>query len=356
MKKLTYLAFQILFYRGSHVRQEAYTPLLNAISVRTNNTVSIYNYSMCHRHTYHEPSILIGHSFGGYFSLLDATHDDAEKNNNIKGVVLLNSHFNSMGKALYPRVSQEKLFTLPVLTLLGSKDQRLPLRTALWDLMEMKEKMIANKFYRIDHHRGHFTGIAVADKPAPTTQEIDSLAAVISDFIIDLKEKNKTSSFPRTHRNTQYTHANYTYSFFSLLPNTIDFNKSLNIYDMLSKIVLLPQLWEALHFTLFLAFKPTQFSNGMFHDDDSVYLKTSNVSPEEMIKAYEAFLGMTDIVPRASVVTLPTVHPSVLLWLGWKPSVKKNGHYQAIVFPINNSTIYYKFPSPYRFQRETLNI
>jgi hypothetical protein len=225
--------------------------------------------------------------------------------------------------------------------------------------MEMKEKMIPNKFYRIDPRGGHFTGIAVAGQPAPTTQEVNTMASVISDFIIDLQEKenNKTSSssFSRTHRNTQYTHANYTYSFFSLLPNTIDFNWSLNIYDMLSKIVLLPELWNTLHYSLFLMFKPTpQHGNGMFHDDDSIYLKTVNIPPEEMIKAYEAFLGMTDTAPRASVVTLPTVHPSILLWLGWKPSVKKNGLYQAIVLPINNNTVYYKFPNPYRFQRENV--
>ena len=196
MKQLVGLAFQIFFYRGSHVRHDAYTPLLDAISLRINTTVSVYNYSMCHRHACQEPSILIGHSFGGYFSLLDALRDanKNEEQDNIKGVVLLNSHCNSMGKAPYPRVPQEKLSSLPVLTLLGSKDSRLPLRTALWDIMEMKEKMIPNKFYRIDPRGGHFTGIAVAGQPAPTTQEVDTMASVISDFIIDLqeKEKNKT--------------------------------------------------------------------------------------------------------------------------------------------------------------------
>jgi pimeloyl-ACP methyl ester carboxylesterase len=136
MKLFSFLktAFHVYLYKGSHTDTKIYKGLINSIEKNTNKTCQVTPYNFFKRNKFPNDTIIIGHSFGGYFSLLDYY---ANKDN-IKGIVLLNSHFNSMGKAWYPKIQQGEI-EIPVLTILGGRDTRLPLTTSLWDYYEKKE-------------------------------------------------------------------------------------------------------------------------------------------------------------------------------------------------------------------------
>jgi hypothetical protein len=155
----------------------------------------------------------------------------------------------------------------------------------------------------------------------------------------------ESRNFSTTYINTKETEKNYKYDFRKLLDShTWDYSFSLNIYDGIAKSVLDPKYWNLIHYLLFLTFKPSDYENAQFHDDDSLFVKTNNISPEQMITAYEK--QISNCLP-SKIMKLPTIHPSIPVWLGWVPTVS-NTSYQVVVLPINNETIYYKFPNPYR--------
>lgn len=153
------LFFQVLLYRGSHVPVQRYTPLLHNLRHRfsdLNATVAVSDYSFFKRRSFSEPTVLVGHSFGGYFALLDAKQNNG--NNNIEGIVLLNSHFNSRGTAWYPRVHQNDV-TVPTLTIAGGKDRYLPLRHVLSDFWEKVDEGHPRKYTKVYPGWNHFSGL-----------------------------------------------------------------------------------------------------------------------------------------------------------------------------------------------------
>lgn len=331
MKLFSFLktAFHVYLYKGSHTDTKIYKGLINYIEKNTNKTCQVIPYNFFKRNKFPKDAIIIGHSFGGYFSLLDYY---ANKDN-IKGIVLLNSHFNSMGKAWYPKIQQCEI-EIPVLTILGGRDTRLPLTTSLWDYYEKKENSLHDKFYLIEKDREHFTGIEEIE-----TLESDKLGIIISDFIQNIQESN----FSKTRHNLKTTEENYTYNFFGVLDKTINYSWSINLYDGIAKIIMGPEYWSFIHFCLFLFFKPIHHTNAQFHDTNSLFFKTSFVTPEQMIKEFEKQLPRK---LKPEKIILPTIHPSVPVWLSWKPKVT-NTSYQVLILPINNETVYYKFPNPY---------
>jgi len=324
-------AFQIYLYKGSQTDSKIYKNVMDSIQKTTNTTCEIKDYNYIFRNRFSNDTYLVGHSFGGYFSLLDALVN----NDSVKGIVLVNSHFNSKGKAMYPGVDQQN-FDKPVLTILGAKDERLPLHKSIWDYYEKNQQHFYDKYYIIDKKRSHFTGLSEND-----TMEAEMLGNIIGNFILDCESRN----FSTTYTNTKETDKNYKYDFRMLLEsNTWDYSWSLNIYDGIAKSVIDPRYWNLIHYLLFLAFKPSDYESAQFHDDDSLFVKTKNISPEQMITAYEK--QIPNCLP-SKIMKLPTIHPSIPVWLGWVPTVS-NTSYQVVVLPINNETIYYKFPNPYR--------
>jgi hypothetical protein len=329
-------AFTIYLYKGSQTDSKIYQNLIHSIEKNTNKTCIIKPYSFFGRNKFTNDSIIIGHSFGGYFSLLDSLAEKKDANK-IKGIILLNSHFNSLGKAWYPRIKQKDI-EIPVLTILGAKDNRLPLKISLWDYYEKNQEHFFDKFYIIDKEREHFTGLE------NNVTESEKLGFIISNFITNVQESN----FTQTMKHAKETDKVWKYNFFNILDSTLNFSWSMNIYDGIAKIVMDPRQWYFIHFCLFLLFQPTNESNAQFHDDNSIYFKTRNVCPEQMISEYEKQLSF-NMTPQK--INLPTIHPSIPVWLSWIPKVT-NDSYQVVILPINNNTIYYKFPNPYRILAE----
>ena len=326
---LKQIAFQILLYKGSHVKDQVYAPLMSRVNELTGKNASLVDYHFFSRNEYKEDVFLIGHSFGGYFALLDYFKNQ----HRVKGIVLLNSHFNSKKKAIYPKISQEDV-EAPVLTVLGGKDDRLPIKKAIHDYFEKEEKNFIEKYYIIEPQAGHFFGLKNA-------AEIEKLAGYIYDFYTDTKNNN----FTKTIKNTEITKTTFSYDFFNILPNTINFNWSLNLYDGLFKLLMPEYLWIYFHYLWFLYAKPTDSYNTQFNDEDSILFKTRNMSLEKMIYGYEKNLNIK--FGDKKITTLPTLGVFIPVWLLYYPAVNKDT-YEIVQIIINKETTYYKFPNPRR--------
>lgn len=322
---LKHIAFQILFYRGSQVDKNIYSPVISQMNQMSGKNISFVDYQFFKRNHFEEDVFLIGHSFGGYFALLDYF----KNKDKVKGLVLLNSHFNSKKKAIYPGIKQEDI-DIPVLTILGSKDNRLPIKTAIYDLFEKSEKNLRDKYYIIEPQGGHFWGM---DK------EKEKLAKYIIDFYKDVVAQN----FTETRKNTLDTEKNFTYDFFNILPNTINFNWSLDLFDGLLKIIMPEYLWIYYHYLWFLYSKPTNYYNIQFYNDDAIFFKTKNIEIDEMISSFERNLPIKD----KKIIKLPTLGISLPVWLLYYPQISKDS-YDIVYVKINNDTCYYKFPNPNR--------
>jgi hypothetical protein len=326
------LAFQILLYKGSQTDPKIYNPLIQKINQLTKKNVTISDYKFFKRNSFDNDTLLIGHSFGGYFSLLDYFHNKDK----IKGIVLLNSHFNSRQKAIYPAIRQKDI-DIPVLTMLGMKDERLPIKIGIDDYFEKIEKHLTDKYYIINENQTHFTGLNEFE-----TSDTIILANQITDFINDISNNN----FSNTLQNIKSTDDIFKYDFNNIIKNTLDFNWSLNLYDGLLKIAISEFLWNYIHYLWFLYSKPTEDFNIQFFDGKSIFLKTKNITIDHLIQQYENNFNIK-LNLKSKVLTLPTLGISIPIWLSMIPFVN-NKEYQIIQIIINNNTVYYKLPNPNR--------
>lgn len=343
LKFLTRLAFQIFLYKGSHIKDKVYEPLMKEILERCppNTTISFQNYNPWGGNTYSKNCILIGHSFGGYFSLLDAKKNP----NTVRGVILLNSHFNSRGKAWYPRIQQNSLET-PVLTILGAKDERLPFSIAMDDFLEKKEEYLLDRFYHVVEEGDHFMGLSKEDEKEEEENR-QKIAHVVSDFVSELERPR--DGFLRTKKNCEPTHHIFSYNFYKLLESAINYKESVNLVDGLIKIFMPKYLWNYIHYWIFLYSKANRQGNGIFYDQDVLWIKTFGVGEEQMIQSYEDGFHSSKRPSLNKIYRMPTIHSAILPWL-WKPldTTPKENKYDMIVLPVNENITYYKFPNPYR--------
>lgn len=334
MLKLLTIAFQIFFYPGSYVKHSNYQPLLHQIQRNLHQNVSLVDRSLCRPNIITNDSVLIGHSFGGYFALRDMMKHPEH----VKGAVLLNSHFNSRHKAFYPGISQSEVGK--VLVILGDKDKRLPLGVAIDDLFEKIQKRLYDKHYIINQGFDHFSGIT-----GNSTHETLLLADQISEFVRGIEQKDFSETVLRSNDSLYDPHIS------GIVPSAMIMSRSLGLMDALWSFVLPPKIWESLHWWLFLLAKPDDYFNYLFETDEYIYLKTRNIS-SKILERYLQSLG-------ASVrhIRLPSVHAAVIAWLFLPLIISKDATTGEIIcplleYPINNITTYFRFPHPHRiFQK-----
>jgi len=337
-------AFQILFYPGSHIPTKKYIPLVDSISESTNHPVHFVSGSFWKKnsplHTYKNDTVLIGHSFGGYFALLDYLRFKDEKN--IKGIVLLNSHFNSRNKAIYPGIKQDSIHC-PVLTILSGKDTRLPIKIALDDIYEKNENFLNHKFYFINDNYTHFSGI---DNYSNT--ETDQISKQITLFLKSIHHDNFRDIEKKSDCNR------FEYCATDLVQNSINLAHSLNFIDAILSFILPKYLWEHYHWMYFLIEKPSNYFNYLFETKDYIYIKTKNCDVDSFHDSLQKLSFNKKI--ELFKIQLPTLHPSILLWLSLPIFIKEKPDYlqvPIINLPINNNTHYYRIPHPYKiFNRQ----
>jgi hypothetical protein len=313
-------AYNILIYPGSQVSLDKYNTMKDLINKKVSNSTINFK-SLPSLLKYKNDTILIGHSFGGYFSLLDAKYN----NDTVKGVILLNSHFNSRGKMPYPRIDMKKI-KQPVLTILGDKDERLPFKKAIDDLFYRDKNYLEKKYFIINNNFTHFTGIG------------DNKTEYLSDQICNFIENINNY----TCNDSSYSWYNKRINF----QNTIDIAFSLNMFDAIFQICNFP-FWQQYHYLYFLTLKPENYLNYQYSMYDYILLKTQNTNFKEIINDLNL-----EFSPRYNITwninILPTVHPSILVWLMKKPYIKNiNGTFfgEIIMLPVNENVTYYKVPN-----------
>jgi hypothetical protein len=310
--------YNIVFFPGSRVHVTKYNRLLTSLEKKLNSTITIEKYNPFKKLP--EDTIIIGASFGGTFGLIEAMTNEK----NIKAVVLLNSHFNTRYKMPYPGIDMNKVCQ-PVLTILGGNDKKLPLQKAIDDYFYAEENFILNKHFIIDEKLDHDACLR-DDFPESLVKQI---CCFIQCFDYYKPPKNKYEWFTKK----------------MLFPKTQDIAYSLNFIDALLKVVNFP-FWQNLHFFYFLTVKPSEYTNYQYSSHDSCLLKTYNVT-ESVIENYlEKEIGDQFNVTWKKT-KLPTLHPSILVWLCKQPKVN-----EIIVLPINKEMTYYKVPTKRYFIRK----
>lgn len=335
------MAFQVFFYKGSRVPTHYYEPLLDTLRDRfkgENTTFEVLDYSLWKRNRFTRETILVGHSFGGYAALLDGLQEE----NTIRGIVLLNSHFNSKGTAMYPRIKQSDVH-IPVMTIGGQQDERLSVRHVLSDLWEKNEDGFNDKFYKIYPEFSHFSG--VDGKKTPAT---DAIATDIECFIqsvhqdrLDILADHCTKSEKR-------------YSFYELadvLPRVVDYNKSLHVMDALFKIVTKAFFWKWLHHVLFILDKPTIDKNMLYttNYDHHIFIKSCHTSVNEIKNVYKQTIP--DYPTEYNIISLPRNLCGIYQWLfiPLQPFIHKKDkkvYWPIFHLQVNNETSYYKVLHP----------
>lgn len=313
------MGFNLIFYKGSHVPVSTYTGLINNLETKLHKNVTIKDYNPFEKLP--DNTIIVSHSFGGSFALLDALI----KRENVQGIVLLNSHFNSRFKMPYPKIDL-KFIKQPVLTILGEKDRQLPIKRAIDDYFYANENICTNKHFIVCENEDHFSLL-----------NNDTVTEEICKFVTNLDyykpPENKYKWFTRP--------VHY--------PNTVDLASSVNILDAILKVVDFP-FWNFLHYMYFLIVKPFDI-NYQYTDNYACYLKTKDIDRTNIKKWMEYEINNNYNVTWTET-KLPSIHPSILVWLLKKPSVykKKDKIYgEIIVLPIKNNITYYKTPNKLQF-------
>jgi hypothetical protein len=165
---------QIGFLHGSHIPNSFYKPFLDTLRDEFDMPLNITYLPYFPQEPLQNNTIIMGHSFGGFFGLLYCIMDQSRNINNVKGCVLLNSHFNERYKMPYIGVKQNKL-KIPVLTLLNRDDDKLPLPKALDDYEVSIERKDTRKRYIVNSgtHSSSFT----------SDVEMELVCKQIKDFV-----------------------------------------------------------------------------------------------------------------------------------------------------------------------------
>lgn len=341
------LSFQIVLYKGSHIRENNYLPLVHGLQSRLsdlNASVTVGDSSFFRRREFTEDTIVIGHSLGGYFALLDTLYDQ-KRQKNVKGVVLLYSHFNSQRKAwYYPGVSQD-LIQAPVFTIAGGQDQRLSLTHVLPDFWEKQEKRIPDKFYKIYPQFSHFSGVN-----GTLDQETISLINDVENFVRGIHHHQIRAvmtphCFP--------SESMYSYRDPSLkIPHSINYKKSINVLDAFFSIVLKSFFWEWIHHVLFLVDRPSVHKNVVFTDyGDHIMIKSYNLDLETILKLCKESLPDA-FQAKIHIIRLPRNLWGLYQWLLY-PLVlqtlridENTYQWPMLMLPIRKHVCYYKILHP----------
>ena len=331
--KIVPLFFQFIFYTGSWVPPSKYKPLVRQLEKYPN--VEQVQFHKCFQSPPKDrnDTILIGHSLGGYFALRDATKHPER----VAGVVLLNSHFNSRGVMPYPGISIQDV-DVPVLSILGEKDDRLPIRKAMDDAWECVQKRNSNKYFKINKGFTHWTGVT-----EPVGQH--KIISPIYTFVRALETRNFTQMRQMdTYRNR------FRPDLFYLSTDAVVASDSVNIFDAIMGLVLPRKVWDFAHFLWFLTAKPDDVLSFLFVDDNHLFLKGKEKDHHNYVRLLEEW--MRDVPFEVRDYYLPPLHPSILFWLWFslKPCWKNDKIIAPrIILEVNNQTTYYKVPNPRKF-------
>ena len=136
-------AYHIYFCRGSFIDKSMYSNFLRQLQVKLPDSNVEYQDYIAWK-DFPEDSILIGHSFGGFVSLLHTMNNPE----NVKACILLNSHFNHNYQMPYLCVSMQKV-KQPVLCIFTNFDEQLPCEKVFQDWQIATNEKMTNKHFEL---------------------------------------------------------------------------------------------------------------------------------------------------------------------------------------------------------------
>ena len=167
---------RILFAPGSLIKRSFYNKFIDKLESKIKKPIEYYNFTdgfLRKNNDTNEEEIIIGHSFGGTLALCNHLYN----NSNIIGVVLLQSHFNQRNTKPYFGINQSNI-DIPVLTVLNSHDDKLPIHCSIDDFLVSYQENISNKYYLINNgtHLSSFENRI----------EVDKLSSQVGSFIYSI--------------------------------------------------------------------------------------------------------------------------------------------------------------------------
>jgi hypothetical protein len=311
---------KLMFLPGSKIDPQIYDPFLQHLSSQTemNNLTNSPVLSIPYLPflKLKEPTVLIGHSFGGFYALLNALRDPE----NVKACILINSHFNQRMKMPYLTIPLSKV-EVPTLTLLTTEDSYLPLDKAMDDVMVKFEEGINNHHFIINIG----THLSVFENSLETEMIVKQMIKFIE--AVDSLDM----SFYYKKDKAMYQKLNW------------NFEKT----ETLTK------------YPLFLMNRP-YLKNILYSELHYSYYKTKNVDffpilTTEIEKEFDVQVSIQPVKYKI-VKTLPdwkmfSQYPYFFSkWYLYKPKaqfVNDVLEIEVLVIPIKEDIVYYKFPSKY---------
>lgn len=134
-------AYHIYFCRGYFIDKTMYSNFLRELQVRLPDSNVEYQDSIVWKE-FPEDTILIGHSFGGFVSLLHTMNHPEH----VKACVLLNSYFNNNMQMPYLCMSMHTI-KQPVLCIFTDMDEQLPCEKVFQNWEIAVTNKMNNKFF-----------------------------------------------------------------------------------------------------------------------------------------------------------------------------------------------------------------
>ena len=195
-------SLQILFAPGSNIQRRFYVPFLKKLENKIKHPVNFYD----DFNNFNDKHIVIAHSFGGTTSICNYLMN--KDTNNVLGSIIINCHFNQRNKMPYFPINQNEV-KIPVLTILNSKDEQLPLHASIDDFLVSHQEDIPNKYYYIN------PGTHYSTFEDPLQMEI--VTSQIANFIQEIKRQR----FNQSHFYKHYLTNRHSWFFQDRhLPNT----------------------------------------------------------------------------------------------------------------------------------------
>ena len=350
--------YNIIFLKGSQIKNDFYSPFLRRLQTELesrnfpqNPTLKIGNYLSI---APPEPSsIVIGHSFGGFFALLNTIQHPE----NIKACILINSHFNQRGTMPYISLPLNKVVQ-PTLILLNQQDKKLPLSKAMDDYHVYRDNsqfpnysIAPQKQFRIrpGTHLSSFT----------EPMEIEQTVSDIVDFIATLQsyDLNTTSPFDFDF--------NFDIEKKCLLLDNVSYWKLPNTrayYNLPTFLASKPGLFNCIYYpgNLYKTrnLKEEQLIQELTREIHSLIIQShtfQSIAPFPEIRFNKIYLPLGPRYSHTQSIRNGMFLYSLIKWLSHEPQV----HYsmtpsphlvvELLVVPIIDNIIYYKLPNKLRF-------
>jgi hypothetical protein len=341
-------SLQIIFSPCSIVKKSFYNNFLKKLQNKINLPILLKNSNI------NEKKIIISHCFDTRKELLKHVNRDK----NIIGLILVQNHFNQRKLMPYLDINQNKI-KIPVLTILNSHDELIPLCNSIDDFLISYQENIPNKYYFINNGT-HYSSFENKLQMELLTNQIELFISEISKNNFSRMETvnkyiiNKNLWFfqDRNLKDTILQSNLFNFILKSRYNNSLYLN---NKYALLktNKINITEELDTFYNLNLVYNYSIIELNNNRDYMNitQTMVKFINNFMIGNSLKSF--FLLFEFIIKGIINDFITTIQkPKILLnWFNYEPKIYvKNNKMECeiIGIPIKDNIIYYKFPSKHK--------